>query len=110
MAISSIHNNGSAPTNITDSQRPSQVNGKSQAGAAPISTTSPVATGDTLSLTGTASQLRSLEQQLTSLPVVDIQRVDSVKREISNGNYEINAPRIADKMMQMEMAINQRLI
>lgn len=110
MSINSINNNGTTPINITDSQKPSQVNGKGASAAAPVSSPAPVSSGDTLSLTGTASQLRSLEKSLASLPVVDVQRVDSVKREIANGNYEIDAPRIADKMIQMESALNQRLI
>jgi len=71
--------------------------------------THPVAT-DTVNLTGTASQLRSLEQQLANQPVVDAQRVESIKREIANGSYEINSQQVADKMIQIESAINKRLI
>ena len=109
MAINSISNGaGSKPLNIGDSQRPVQVGNKPHENAA--TPTNSGAAGDTVSLTGTASQLRSLEQQLASLPVVDIQRVDSVKREISNGTFEIDPPKIADKMIQIESAINQRLI
>ena len=109
MAINSISNgSGSKPLNISDSQKPVQVGNAPHANnaVAPSSSTA----SDTVSLTGTASQLRSLEQQLSSLPVVDIQRVDAVKREISNGTFEIDPPKIADKMIQIESAINQRLI
>lgn len=109
MAINSISNgNGSKPLNISDSQKPVQVGNAAHTNnaVAPSSSTA----SDTVSLTGTASQLRSLEQQLSSLPVVDIQRVDAVKREISNGTFEIDPPKIADKMIQIESAINQRLI
>ena len=109
MAINSISNGaGSKPLNISDSQKPVQTGNKGHENAAP--STNPGSASDTVSLTGTASQLRSLEQHLASLPVVDIQRVDSVKREISNGTFEIDPPRIADKMIQIESAINQRLI
>ena len=109
MAINSISNgSGSNPLNISDSQKPVQVNNAAHNNNAVASTSS--AATDTVSLTGTASQLRSLEQQLSSLPVVDIQRVDAVKREISNGTFEIDPPTIADKMIQIESAINQRLI
>jgi len=109
MAINSISNgSGSKPLNISDSQKPVHVGNAAQNNNA-VASTSSTAT-DTVSLTGTASQLRSLEQQLSSLPVVDIQRVDAVKREISNGTFEIDPPKIADKMIQIESAINQRLI
>ncbi|HFE36907.1 MAG TPA: flagellar biosynthesis anti-sigma factor FlgM [Gammaproteobacteria bacterium] len=111
MAINSIFgSNNTKPSNIADSQKTNQVNRTSREQGITNNNTLPSAAADTVSLTGTASQLRALEQQLASLPVVDVQRVDSVKREISNGSYEINPPRIADKMIQMEMAINQGLI
>ena len=64
---------------------------------------------DTVSITNTASQLQALEKQLASLPVVDVQRVDAIKREISNGTFEIDPPRIADKMIQMESLIGDKL-
>ena len=108
MAINSISNgNGNKPINISDSLKPAQVTNKPHEAA--LGNT-PAASSDSVNLTGTASQLRSLEQQLASLPVVDVQRVDSVKREISNGSFEIDPPRIADKMIQMETAINQGLV
>jgi len=100
---------GAQTNNISDTRQAGQIgreinrNAPAQAGnTAPTS-------ADSISITGTASQLQALEKQLTSLPVVDVQRVDSVKREISNGTFEINPPRIADKMIQMESFISQRL-
>ncbi|MDH3325579.1 MAG: flagellar biosynthesis anti-sigma factor FlgM [Gammaproteobacteria bacterium] len=110
MSINPLSSAIGAKTNhISDSQQSKNVghevnrNNTAQSGnAAP-------AASDTVSITGTASQLQALEKQLASLPVVDVQRVDSVKREISNGTFEINPPRIADKMIQIESAISQRL-
>ncbi len=65
---------------------------------------------DTVNITGAASQLQALEKQLSNLPVVDVQRVDAIKRQIANGTYEINAPLIAEKMIQIESAINEKLV
>ena len=65
---------------------------------------------DTVSLTGTASQLRALEQQVASLPVVDVQRVESIKQSIANGGFQIDPTRVAEKMIQIESSINKRLI
>jgi len=108
MAINSISNgSGNRPVTVGESQKSTNVGRPAQAGN--DSSTHGVQS-DSVSLTGTAAQLRSLEQQLASLPVVDVQRVDSVKREISNGTFEIDPPKIADKMIQIETAINQRLI
>ncbi len=110
MSINPLSNATNVKTNlvnINDSQQTNKLgqatnpNNPAHAGS--------TAASDTVSITSTASQLQSLEKQLASLPVVDVQRVDAVKREISNGTFEINPPRIADKMIQIESAINSKL-
>ena len=105
MAINSISNGiGPKTQHVNENQQNQNVANQQQAPA----TTG--VTGDTVSLTGTASQLRALEQQIASLPVVDVQRVESIKQDIAAGSYQIDPPRVADKMIQIESAINQRLI
>lgn len=110
MAINSINNGiGSKSHHISENQQTQRVvdtNSPQASQNAAVGTTS----SDTVSLTGTASQLRALEQQIASLPVVDVQRVESIKQKIANGSYQIDAPHVADKMIQIESAINQRLI
>jgi len=110
MSINSLSSAISTKTNhVSDSHQANKTgheanrNNTAQAGSAAP------AISDTINITGTASQLQALEKQLSSLPVVDVQRVDSVKREISNGTFEIDPPRIADKMIQIESAISQSL-
>ncbi len=108
MSINSISNNASNnPQLVNENLKGVGANTNNRQNAQ--NSTHPVAT-DTVNLTGTASQLRSLEQQLASQPIVDAQRVDSIKREIANGSYEINSQQVADKMIQIESAINKRLI
>lgn len=63
-------------------------------------------TGDTVSLTDTASQLRKLENSLASLPVVDAQRVERVKQAIADGNFQIDPVQVADKMLSFERALS----
>lgn len=103
MPINSISNNvNHNPKQVSDTQKsinPTNSNPQSATGFVQ-------STADTVNLTGTASQLRSLEQQLVSQPVVDAQRVDAIKREIASGSYEIDAQRVADKMIQIESAIS----
>lgn len=60
---------------------------------------------DSVSLTGTALHLRSLEQSLASQPVVDTQRVEATRQAIENGSYQIDPSRIASKMISMELAL-----
>lgn len=60
---------------------------------------------DRISLTGEARQLQELEAQLASQPVVDSQRVETVRSAVENGTFSINPERIADKMMSLEEAL-----
>ena len=55
-----------------------------------------------LSLTDTAAKLRQLEAQVANQPVVDSQRVDSVKKALADGSFSIDSNRIAEKMAQFE--------
>ncbi len=61
---------------------------------------------DTVSLTGTAQHLRSLEHSLASQPVVDTQRVEATRQAIDNGTYQIDPSRIASKMISLERALS----
>lgn len=60
---------------------------------------------DTVSLTPQAQKLKDLESRISSLPEVDTDRVSAIKDAIANGTYEIDANRIAEKMMQFERSL-----
>ncbi len=60
------------------------------------------AVGDRVTLTNAASRLQSIEQQLNSASSVDSDRVAEVQSAISNGDYTVDADRIADKMLDFE--------
>lgn len=62
---------------------------------------------DRVSLTSTASRLKDIEQQLSSSSSVDNQRVRQVQSAISNGEYNIDSDRIADKMLAFEDFMNR---
>jgi negative regulator of flagellin synthesis FlgM len=55
-----------------------------------------------VSLTDTAAKLRQLEAQIANQPVVDTQRVESVKKAISDGSFKVDSHRVADKMAEFE--------
>ena len=63
--------------------------------------------GDRVTLTDTASRLKDIEQQLNKSPSVDDARVAEVQSAISNGDYSVNADRIADKMLAFEDFMNK---
>ncbi len=60
---------------------------------------------DKVSLTGQAQQLRELETQLASEPVVDRQRVEAVRSAVEDGSFAVNPERIADKLINLEQAL-----
>ncbi len=64
-------------------------------------------TMDTVSLTDTAARLRELENSLAKMPVVDSQRVESLQQAISNGSYEMDSGRTAEKMLGLEQALQR---
>ena len=57
---------------------------------------------DSVSLTDSALRIKTVEEQVARLPIVDTQKVENIKNAIANGTFEFNAERIADKMIQQE--------
>ena len=62
---------------------------------------------DRVTLTNTASRLKDIEQQLSTTSSVDNTRVAEVQSAISNGDYNVDADRIADKMLAFEDFMNK---
>ncbi|MGD8177325.1 flagellar biosynthesis anti-sigma factor FlgM [Marinimicrobium sp. ARAG 43.8] len=58
--------------------------------------------GDQVQLSAEAQSINRLEDQLSKLPEVDIERVASLKQAIAEGRFEINAERIAQNMLQQD--------
>ncbi len=57
---------------------------------------------DTVTLTPQASQLKNVESEINTQPVIDGERVKSLKSAIDAGMYEINPLRVAEKFIQFE--------
>ncbi|VAW53079.1 hypothetical protein MNBD_GAMMA06-1944 [hydrothermal vent metagenome] len=57
---------------------------------------------DTVSLSDNARQLGKLDNTSVAAPVVDTKRVEQIKQSIESGSYEVNAEKVADKLMQFE--------
>ncbi len=60
------------------------------------------AAGDTVTLTDTASRLKSLENTLSDLPSVDSGKVAAFREAIMNGSYQVDPGRVADKLLKFE--------
>jgi negative regulator of flagellin synthesis FlgM len=57
---------------------------------------------DSVNLTGTALRVKSLEDQIERLPIVDIKKVEQIQNAINDGSFEFNPERIAEKMIKFE--------
>lgn len=64
------------------------------------STASP--TGSHVRLTDTATNLKQVEARIARQPDVDRARVDAVRQRIESGAYEVNAGRLADRLLAFE--------
>lgn len=60
------------------------------------------AASDSVELTSGAKLLERLDKTLSSLPEIDASRVEAVKTAIANGDYEIDADKIADALIRTD--------
>lgn len=75
------------------------------AARAPASSGKPVsdvAPTDSARLTGDATGLAQLQQDLAQNPSMDVAKVNAVRAAIESGSYRIDAQAIADRMIQLE--------
>ncbi len=49
-----------------------------------------------------ATNLKQVEARIAELPDVDRARVDAVRQRVESGAYEINAGRLADRLLAFE--------
>ncbi len=62
-------------------------------------------TQDHLTLTDSARALQKIEEALAKTPVVNAHKVAAVKQAISSGTYQIDAGRVADKLLNYERGL-----
>lgn len=62
-------------------------------------------TADTLQITAEAQRLRDGESRLRELPVTDTERVTKLRAAIADGSYQIDAARIAHKLMAFDAGL-----
>ena len=63
----------------------------------------PPAAASNIDVSDTARTLAALEDQISTLPVVNESRVDAVRRALDEGRYHVDPQRVADKMMRFEV-------
>jgi len=61
--------------------------------------TSPNPGGDQVQLSSLSSGMKQAEEAIANTPVVDQARVDEIKQAISDGNFQVDANKVADGLI-----------
>ncbi len=100
--ITNIHSSRLQQSGSRSSQRLDESSSKGNS-ASPISSDG----ADKVSLTSTAARLKDIEQRLAaSQTPIDDKRVKQVKSAINNGEYNVDADRVANKMINFESSLH----
>ena len=78
-----------------------------QSGSDASATTASTASqsSDHVTLTDSARSLQKIEEAIAKAPVVDSAKVAAIKQAVSSGTYQIDAGRVADKLLQYERGL-----
>ncbi len=60
-------------------------------------------------LSAEAQHLKQLEVQLKSAPDVDSDKVNALRAAIADGSYQVNAERVAEKLLDFEAQLDESL-
>ena len=77
-----------------------QVQDKDKVDAAAEQKEQQQAKADTVALSSAAKDIQEAQKQLEAIPDVREEKVAQLKEQIENGTYEIDAEKIADKMIK----------
>ena len=62
---------------------------------------------DSVAITAMAQGIKKTLESSSSDTIVDVERVAAVKKALADGSYQINAEKIAEKMIQHEKSMSQ---
>lgn len=65
------------------------------------------APSDRVTLTSMSSQIRDLERQASSASMDNKARIAELKQSIAEGRYQVNAEKVADKLIQTELLFSK---
>jgi negative regulator of flagellin synthesis FlgM len=97
--LAPLNGSGSGPQGVDKAQ--------GNAAGTPASPAPAAAAADTVSITGPALALQKLSDAVANAPVVNTQKVASVKQAVQGGTYKVDAGRVADKILQFENGLKQ---
>lgn len=87
---------------IQNNSDPKQTENNRKEQAHSSNTSERSSTNDSVELTSISQQLKSLEDRIVELPIVDTKRVEDIKTAIDNGTFNINPATLTTKMLAFE--------
>ncbi|MFA5985035.1 MAG: flagellar biosynthesis anti-sigma factor FlgM [Methylococcaceae bacterium] len=95
MAIDSINNRPQQVRTPTAAPKPTETAKANETAGKPIQN------NDTVAITSAAQEIKNASNT-SLLSAFDIDKVNAVKKSLADGNYTINADRIAEKIIQFD--------
>lgn len=89
---------GASQTRNSKTQASQSAGTTEQAAPAASAKTAP----DTVSISSQGKALAELENRIAKMPDVDMERVEKLKKAIGDGSYQVDAERLADKILTSE--------
>lgn len=105
MAINNINN---LANNLLQNTGSSQGANTKPATSSPDNRAATVKT-DSVSLTSEAQQLQQMQKNLNSASTGNESRVESLKKAVANGEYQVNSEAVAKKMFSFESNLDKLL-
>lgn len=96
MAIENITGRMRVPINTASTGQ------KADTESADKASTKHVGQTDSIAITAVAQNIKKTLESSSSATLIDIDRVNAVKQALADGSYQINAEKIAEKMIQHE--------
>lgn len=93
-AANSVNNNTPAGSQASDASTDALAKNTNSSGSE-----------DTVSLSSRSQQVIELQQHLDSSTGIDRARVDAIKQQIAEGNYPLDAEKIAENMLKIEQSL-----
>ncbi len=93
-AANSVNNNTPAGSQTNDTSADVTAKGGHSSGSE-----------DTVSLSTRSQQVIELQQHLDSSTGIDRARVDAIRQQIAEGNYPLDAEKIAENMLKIEQSL-----
>lgn len=94
-------------TNVTSGRAPEQLKTQEKMGGANDSTAKTTdGVADRVTLTGMLTQVRDLEQKADKVDIDNSDRIASLKASIADGSYQVNAQKVAEKLIQSDTLLS----